>query len=558
MGQTADGTRHKVDWRIVGIGLAAVLLANLRYLSGLPEVLDPVIAMEPFYIAMARQSVTGILMGDPAWGPLYALWLKPLTWLTTNPVDIYTANIGVLSITLSCSLFLYVLVLTRRSLLALAAALFFLASDFNVPLPNKASAFALLVVLVGFAVAQFSPRRSTRLTLTALFLLVAAGARPEVLPAAVVLFGVSLHQMVMTPAPPAPRACNAILAGIFLVALSAGILTYATAASNDRLAIAFREHFAWNWVEQNRAPLNVFAIWQAEFGDAKTVLDAIRANPAAVATHLAANVRGTMRFLLCSPARHYPLLAPASKPAWVAIEQGVTTLLFLMPFGYVLFRSSTRRRFLDRYGDSLLVYGIAAVPSAAAAILVYPMAHYLMLPAALLLLACLLAWDLLLPETDRGWKHFSLWALMALAVVPRPFVLPSAYTVAGSPFLGEIQITRRVRDTIEAVRRLKLPAPTAVLTVTDGIGVMLGPEFHEFKVWDRGTQPLREFMQDRNVTLVVNLEPGRISLLADDPYWGELQMDPAAAGFTQVGVPNHPTVGVYVRSDVLAPAAHAE
>ena len=58
-------------------GILIVAAANGLYLSGLPRVLDPMLSMEPFYIQMARRPLSSILSEDAAWGPLYAVWLKP-------------------------------------------------------------------------------------------------------------------------------------------------------------------------------------------------------------------------------------------------------------------------------------------------------------------------------------------------------------------------------------------------------------------------------------------------------------------------------------------------
>jgi len=149
-------------------------------------------------------------------------------------------------------------------------------------------------------------------------------------------------------------------------------------------------------------------------------------------------------------------------------------------------------------------------------------------------------------------------ALVCLAAVPRPFVLPSAYEVDGSPFKGRIVVARTVSDTVEFVRLLKLPAPVHVLTVTDGIGELLGPGFKEIKAWQRGDQSLEQYIRDQGIDAIVTLEPGRVSFAVQDPFWELIQTNPAAAGFTVLPVPNQEHARVYVRSHFLeqpAPAA---
>jgi len=80
------------------VGFITVVAANNLYLSGLGKVLDPMMAMDPYYIRMARQPLSTILAGSSAWGPLYALWLKPMTAIFDDPVAVYFANVQALSL----------------------------------------------------------------------------------------------------------------------------------------------------------------------------------------------------------------------------------------------------------------------------------------------------------------------------------------------------------------------------------------------------------------------------------------------------------------------------
>src|SRR5512134_544210 len=126
--------RSSLDRSAAAAGLATVIAANFLYLSGPRQILDPMMSMEPLYIRMAQNSVAEILSWEPAWGPLYALWLKPLFAMFCDPVAVYTANVYALSLGVSIVIYLHVVLLTRRAAPATGAALFFLVSDFNVPL----------------------------------------------------------------------------------------------------------------------------------------------------------------------------------------------------------------------------------------------------------------------------------------------------------------------------------------------------------------------------------------------------------------------------------------
>jgi hypothetical protein len=177
-----------LDRGTAALGLLTVLAANLLHLAGLSSILDPMMSMEPFYIDMAQRGAVDILRVDPAWGSLYALWLRPLRLLLGDPLAVYTANVYALSIGVSLLIYLHLLLTSRRVAVAAGAALFFLICDFNVPLPSKVNGFALMVILAALTVVNLLPAGARRTSVAALGVLIASYARPELYPAALCLF----------------------------------------------------------------------------------------------------------------------------------------------------------------------------------------------------------------------------------------------------------------------------------------------------------------------------------------------------------------------------------
>jgi hypothetical protein len=140
--------------------------------------------------------------------------------------------------------------------------------------------------------------------------------------------------------------------------------------------------------------------------------------------------------------------------------------------------------------------------------------------------------------------------------VPTPFVLPTEYFDPGRSPVGNLGLTRNVTNTIELIRSLQLAKPVHVLTFTDGIGELLGVGFHEVKIWRRGERPLKEYLEDEHVDVIVTMERGRYSFLVDDPYWQVIQVDPAAAGFAPVATPHDAMARIWVRADLLEDPIH--
>jgi len=503
--------------------------------------------MEPYYFRMARLPVAEILRQPPSWGPLYALWRKPFVALLGDPLSVYAANVYALSVAVSVAMYGCVLLPTRRVGVAVGAALVFLVSDLNVPLPGKVCSFALLVVLMGIGLAGLASARVTRAAVMAIAVLVASYARPELYPAALVLGLVSVWWARGASGVTGARAWvwpAAALAAILIAALALST----PISGGGHFHAAFQATFAWNWNRWHGEHRDLFSIWQREFGTATSVADAIRTNPGAVPRHAADNLLGTLRWLGGSAFDHYPVLFPATSRSLVQAE---IALLSVAAFGVLAAALCTGRRYLR--GDTLFLYAVVALFPLASGVAIFPSPRYLLVPGVLLMLAAAEAAAVLLPIGRRlPWTLRTLGALVCLAAIPRPFVLPTAYEVDGVPFLGRMTVARTITDTVVFIRSLGLPTPLVVLTATDGIGEMCGPGFRELRIWEKGEQPLAAYMRANDVGLVINLEGGRESFGFDDPYWGQFVLRPEDAGFVRLSVPGHEAVGVYVRADLIA------
>ena len=544
--------RDRLDRGAVALGGVIVVAANLLYLTGLPLILDPALDMDPLYIEMAQHPIAHILATDPAWGPLYALWFKPFVAILGDPVAAYTANIYALSIAVTGLIYGYVAVLTRRAAWGVAAACAFLIADLNVPLAGKVSDFALLLVLAGLTLSELVAAGSRRATVIAAGVLLAAYARPEFYPAALCLLAAALWRA-RAEVHPSRWAALAWPAALFIAMLVAavwiGTPLLGRAQDGSRLLAAFQEHFAWNWSQWHNRPEYFLSVWEQEFGAARSLFQAVWTNPGAAAHHFGQNLLGSIAFLAGSAFNHYPVLAPATSTAAVQTESLFTSAAILGLLGAAVVRRRWRRQLVDRYGHVLFTYAVLAAVPIASAIVIFPLARYLVVPAVLLLLMGTLAATIIVPEPEvRSWPARLALALLCVAAIPRPFVLPSAYVVGDAPFKGRITVARPIAETISFIRHLGLPQPVQVLTFTDGIGELLGPGFHEVKAWQKGERSLEEYIRANDIAVIVTLERGTDSFVVRDPYWTLIQSTPEAAGFTQMSIPGQDVARVYVRT----------
>ncbi|HYD49224.1 MAG TPA: hypothetical protein VEB21_12785 [Terriglobales bacterium] len=531
-----------IDRRCAAIGLVTVALANLLFLRGLAQAIDPMLSMDPYYIAKARQPLAEIVAGGAAWGPLYALWLKPWVAALGDPLRVYTANVCALSVLVTVLLYLHLLLLTRRAAVATGGAALFLISDLNVPLFSKVSAFAVAVLLAGWIAAQLATSAAWRGSLAAAAILLAGYARPELYPASLILLALMLvipsgwsagsrsrpgwwgtRQARRARRARATAAVSLLLVGL---ALTVGLPIGGGDRGEGRLLQAFREHFAWSWNEWHDSRVDFQTIWQRELGGATSLTEALAHKPAAVLRHGIGNAAGILRFLTTQAFDHYPVVRSASQ-----LENAATTAAVLALAAAFAFKPPLRRRWwASPHGWHALV----ACCSVAAAVVIHPSAHYLIFLAVTLLVAAAAAAARWLPPLPSSPLAAWAAALACLLLVPRPFTAAPAGA-------------RKVTDTVHFVRSLNLAAPVRVLTANDGLANLLGEGFEEVRLWQKGSQPLSDYLHEQDIALVVALELQHQSFAVGDPSWTWFQNAPETAGYGRLAVPGHPRVGVFVR-----------
>ncbi len=536
-----------IDRRAAIVGMLVVLASNARYLAGFAGVFDPPGSMEPYYIDMAKLPVSTIAGRDPAWGPLYALWLKPLRAILSDPLRVYAANVQLLSYVVSALVYVFVLLTTRRAAVATGIALLFLVSDLNVPIESKVCSFAVAVVLGGVALSRMLADRVHRTAAVGLALLVAAYARPELYPPGIAVWLAALWQSRSDRRRGRATVLIAGSVGILAGALAMGTPVWSPGFEGGRLFGALREHFARNWISWNGEGTAYLSIWAKEFGEASGVLQAVLANPTAFARHLLENSFGVLRFFSLGAFEHFPLVA-TSASGWAATVEAV--ILALVAWGSILMvcTDPPRRRALRERCGELVVPAVAVVSfTVTAALIVFPKPHYLLAPGVILIIGVGLAASVILPSLPIRSPWVAMFAAVAcVAATPTPYALPRL--AKGPTGIGaEVQLARPVTDTVLQLRSLELSRPVHVLSFTDGFGELLGDGFEEIKIWNKGERSLEAYVRDEHVDVIVTMERGRQSFLVDDPYWTLIETTPERAGFSRLATADPSSVRVYLR-----------
>ncbi len=379
--------RHSV-W----LYLLLLLWAGLRYTAQVDQVLDIGFSDETRYLSHGLRLTFADLHTVRA--PLYAVWYKGLAQVADDPLTLYDLNLRAQMVLLPVALFGALVAADVPPWGAFALGWAWLLGDANLEPWPRVSAFAWLVVLEGLAAfAYLKQGRRGWLVLLGSVLL-SMYARPEMGLALAVLLGLAWRRV-------QPGERKGMWGGLLLLAL-AGVALFGSPFEPGRFLAAFGQHFAFRWRAEylpNGSPWSDWgqALANAFGPDTHTFFDLLRANPQAIAAHVAANVGDIPRRwgkLLLS---HTPWLFP-DHPKWGALLWGFVGLA-----GLIRWLQRDKRVWWARYGEVSVAAVALALPALLGAVVIYPRYHYL------------------LGLTVMAWYLWGMMALGRTAPAPRPW-----------------------------------------------------------------------------------------------------------------------------------------
>lgn len=513
-------------------------LGGLRLTAGLEGVVDLTLFDETGYLYAGTHLPSEGLM-PPAWAPLYGVWYFALHQLEPDPVALYYLNFRLLSVAAPVLVFVALRAYGVARLVALLCGWVFLLSVANLPVWPKPGSFALCLALL-FVIAARDPRVPTRsVLLLALGALLCSYVRPEYALAYGLLVGLYLVLLRCRSGRLDQRA-ELLQLIIFLLASFGLAATFGLAAldrTNDRGFEAFAQHYAINWSAWTGRPIDPWTEFDIALADSfgpgvDSLGGAIRANPGAVARHVASNA---LTYPQALASTFLTPLLPTTAPWARPLGMWLLGLAALATTGWAI----ARRRHelgarLRERGLQLAMLGLLCAPALASALVVYPRVHYLLLQGVLIALALgVLAAPAVepapAPPGRRRWATVgAVGVILALLTPP----VGGTWYAAGLEAQGSPN-----RDTVLFIRGLGLTAPTNLLEAEGGFHVYLGDQFRRVPHFLK-EEGATAFLRERDVTMVVVSDKLlRDRRYAGDPEWLAIVADPGAVGFSSLPVP---------------------
>lgn len=515
-----------------------VLFCHWRIYAGAGDALDIGLWDESVYLAYG---VELNLRNADAFGAdalLYRAWYRLLSLFYADRIDVYMANWVAMPLAVAALMGLWLRRASpTRSLVVLCAPVFlFLISVRTFELWPRVTLFLAAVALVTLILA----RRAQ--TPAGAFVVIAAGAfaasyvRGEMLLAAVVAFAVAAVLAWRL----APRERTRVAVGAVSVAVAAVALVamFAHPAFDNGLRqdIAMAQHLSLAWVRRTGVALDGFRDYETIipqiFGDERRWWRWPLVAPGFVAAHVADNAlrlpAAAAAFLV-----HPPLLVPGGGRAAQIAEAAATGLALLALFGWLAWRDG--RGFVRRHAVTLGGMAVLALPELAAALVLYPHGHYLLLPFVLALLVVGLALADL--RVGEGWPVARTVFVAVVAVLLTPRAFPGFYDARHAGPDGGA--ARPTIETIRFVRDLRFSRPIRLLTHDYGYAAYL-PEVAtmETTLQQKGDRLFALYLTGiRADAIVLDGSVGRQAHYRDDTSWKNFIANPEAAGWRRIAVP---------------------
>lgn len=401
------------------IGIVLLLIAGIKWAWHLPNVMDITFGDEAQYLRYGLDLFEKI---QKDWGPSYNIWYKFLSLIQSNPIRLFYFNYQVTAILIAILLFIFLIRYEISFTISLWMSFCFLFTTTVIDTWPRVSHFAVIVLLFFLIAVKKIQSDAKKLLLITLAFFIAAYARPELFSSFLLMSLVTVFFLVKERTtyknwmPIVFLVASIILLIFFIYQLPAN-----SYKGIDRTYIAFSQHYAINYVIENKANFNPISEWidfaKSTFGDCTNFGCILQSHPELVLHHALLNVKlyalTLMQFIT-------GVLFPTA-----IIGKRVIHLLvfvgFLFLLGFVLFDSSCRRKLIQQLKSNsllLLTLFLFGLPSIGTSIIIFPRQHYLLMHSILLMYLIALVLNSVL-KTSNINPVFAL-ILVAVFIVKSP------------------------------------------------------------------------------------------------------------------------------------------
>lgn len=515
--KTINGSGRPLIWFDVAVVLL-LAVAAARLTVNLQEVIPLWGDDESIYLASGAR--LGTTAPDPQWGPLYACWYWLLAQFEPDSVARYYLNWRISCA--ACPVVVYGLARRLGAAIfpATLVAMHALVMAINLFAWPRVTHWAVCWSFAAIGLASLTRDRLVQLAIVAAGLLIAAFHRPEFTAAAALVVAFAIAFLLVRRERPS-RAGSLAWAQVALMA-TALVSTWGFPLKGGRADWAFRSRFTENWKHWTNSPRALWfeedAMFAEAFGSARTIREAMAANPGLVAKHFALNTRALVVNLVQQVPDHEALVwrSPAGRRG----ERWLAAVLVAAAFAVSVRGTLARARESVRIHWPAWVAVIAMLVPVVGSVVVIGWASHYVLPLHLLVLVAVAV--LIPPWVGRSATYAAPALAAALALAP--------------PRLAPVPPQNDLRPAVMFVREAARTSTIRMLDFGPTISSYLPPSsyVHDARKHPR---PFRELLA-LNPNVIYFEDEVRVPDLVRDDAWHRFLGDPKAFEFREVGVPH--------------------
>lgn len=400
-------------------GLLLLLLCGIKLYFGIQQAMDVQFADEAAYIRFGLDLFEQM---NRNWGPMYSLWYKCLSFITTDTLQLYYLNFVISSVLIGILIYFFLRRLSVDNTFALFISFSVLISDLNISVWPRISHFCIMLCLAALIIISYLKNNLYRCMVFTIACLINSYARPEfylsfVLMAFITAASAFFNRTSIT------RKNIALLAGsVLLIGVLHFIFRF---PSNDffgynRGVAAFYQHYAWNYKMRTNATFDAWLNWEdlakKQFGDCNSILCVIKTQPGIFFGNILFNIRTYLLQLLKVFSYVFPVGIFHGKKL-----QLLLTVFTILTFFTLLFKKTSRSYFLEKiysYRFYLLLLFCFIAPTLLSCVVVFPRDHYLYLQMPFMVLILISAFGFPFEYLSLKPVHLVLLGVLLLLATP--------------------------------------------------------------------------------------------------------------------------------------------
>lgn len=524
--------KNYVPIYLLAIGAIIIFLFGWNFTKDIYQSVDVLFWDEANYMQSGLQITEKF---NKSWGPSYAIWYKLISFFESDSLKLYYLNFRLMTILPAIVLFIFLAISNIRYWVSFSIGLFFVFATINLPTWPKISHYCIFVILTGMIFMKYIPSYLVKIAFISLFALSISYARPEFYLSYIAIMGLFIIALCYKEF----RTRNAFIFSLVLVFFGFAIQAYMGNPlfnfKGDRSALAFAQHFMFNYFQWNNIDQDFWITWMSYydelFGNASSIKEAYMSNKRMFNLHFLTNFQNyfSQAFSLFSDAMlpNSLISIPTNGRITILVIGGITMLSAVFSNKYLeVLHQSLKKNLL-----SIVLILLLVGPTFISCFIIYPRKHYIIFHfIALIFFIAILVFSKSSKSSSFD-KYTAIFTTIVLAFVI--FNFPSTKDYKHFDLWRE-ETSQANLLTIEKIQSYHLKDTVHILENEGGMNIFLGKNYK----WVRGFMKdttWTAYLQKEHVDIIyVTPSLTKYPTLKSDTTWMDFEKNPEKYDYEKV------------------------